>query len=218
VSLVRDESGLYRSTCLSSLDWLEHAFGTARCNPPGEWRTLYQAHTSRVLNPEEWFPGAVADGMVSDRPGIWVAVKTADCVPILLADLRQPVVAAIHAGWRGTVSGVAATAVRLLTERYGSRSEDLVAALGPSIGPCCFEVGQEVSRLFQKLFPDRYDLHGRSRIDLREANRRVLLSAGLRPEHIDAQPPCTRCGGTEFHSWRRDRRSGVSMYSAIRLR
>jgi hypothetical protein len=153
--------------------------------------------------------------MATSQPSVRIAVKTADCVPILLADPVRRVVAAVHAGWRGTVDEIAARSVRALESRYGSSPANLLAAFGPSIGPCCFEVGPEVAPLFQSIFPERRDLSERTRIDLREANRRILLAAGLGASNIAHHAPCTHCGGDEFYSWRRDRVKGQRMYSVI---
>ncbi len=170
-----------------------------------------------MVDASEWQPHCSADALATPNPGIRIAVKTADCVPILLADPVRRVVAAVHAGWRGTADGIAAASVTALIERYGCRPEDLLAALGPSIGPCCFEVGPDVAPRFAGLFPERDDLQQRTKIDLREANRRLLLHAGVIEPRIDSDSPCTCCGGPEFHSWRRDRSPGKRMFTVIEI-
>ena len=155
-----------------------------------------------------------ADYLVTDRPGVTVGVITADCVPVLLADATRPAVAAVHAGWRGLVAGVIQAAVRRLERDFGSRPAQLRAALGPSIGPCCFEVGPEVVDAFQQAFPGAQQLihpagtgparGKRPHVDLWTAARLALLGAGLEPAHIDAPPPCTMCAPERFHSYRRE--------------
>jgi polyphenol oxidase len=112
------------------------------------------------------------------------------------------------------VANIAGETVRRLTNLYGCRPDELVAAIGPCIGRCCFEVGPEVSRQFLPLFPEKTDL---SRIDLIEANRRQLLAAGLTPASIDITDLCTACDAGEFHSYRRDREKSGRMVAAIAL-
>ena len=154
------------------------------------------------------------DGLVADRPGVVLGAFAADCIPIVFADPQSGVVGAAHAGWRGTVAGVARNVVASMVE-LGSRPSSIRAALGPSIGPCCFEVGEEVVDAFVREFPARADAGElvvagprRSHIDLRVAMRAQLEDEGLSPEHIDDAPPCTRCHPERFFSYRRDGRDG----------
>ena len=218
MTLQRSPCGLWHSPLLESQTWLSHAFGTAGAAPPDGYLLLHQIHGTRLIDAAEWHPRISADAIATADPAVRVAVKTADCVPILIADPVRRVVAAIHAGWRGTVDGIAGLSVEALANRHGSRPGDLLAAFGPSIGPCCFEVGPDVAPLFQRLFPDRHDLASPTRVDLREANRRILLAAGLSASNIAYHAPCTHCGGAEFHSWRRDRAPGKRMFAVIEIR
>jgi YfiH family protein len=128
-----------------------------------------------------------ADAIVATEPETAVGVRVADCVPILLADSKTGAVAAVHAGWRGVVAGVVASAMKL-------HAFDL-AAIGPCIGPCCFEIGDDV---IEKLRPHVRDRHG----DLRAAVRAQLALAGL--ENIDDVHGCTKCDASRFFSFRRD--------------
>ena len=148
------------------------------------------------------------DVLVCDRPGDTLGAFAADCIPIVLADPARRVVAAAHAGWRGTVAGAAANAVRTMVERFGSRAADVRVALGPSIGPCCFEVGGEVVDAFRAALPPIPGLivpgPKKDHIDLRVATRALLERVGVHPEHIDDRPPCTRCDAERFFSFRRD--------------
>ncbi|HEX8954264.1 MAG TPA: peptidoglycan editing factor PgeF [Polyangia bacterium] len=178
-----------------------------------DWARLYtakQVHGARVaLVVEGTLPERVAeteaDVVATAVPGAVVGVYTADCVPILLSD-GEGRVAAAHAGWRGTVAGVANAAVEALVS-IGAQRERLRAALGPSICARCFEVGEEVAAAFENLAPSsviRHDAASKPHVDLWEANRRVLAAAGVRPEAIDAAPPCTMCEPERFFSFRRD--------------
>lgn len=162
------------------------------------------------------------DGLMTDVPGVLLGIQTADCVPVLVADLRQRAVAAFHAGWRGTLGRIAERGVGTMRLEYGSRPEDLVAAVGPAIGACCYAVGENVEHEFQsqfayaaELFSERYDsdpvrenypllfltarapghspIGPRRHLDLPEANRRQLLDAGLRAEAVTVVAECTAC-------------------------
>ncbi|HWM88444.1 MAG TPA: peptidoglycan editing factor PgeF [Kofleriaceae bacterium] len=151
------------------------------------------------------------DGMVCDRPGPVLGAFAADCIPLLFADPVSGVCGAAHAGWRGTVAGVAVNVVRRMGEA-GARAQDIRVALGPSIGACCFEVGPEVVAEFTAALPglDRLVVDGprKPHIDLRRATRALLERAGLAPDHIDDAPPCTRCEAERFFSYRRDGQAG----------
>ncbi|HEY5937236.1 MAG TPA: peptidoglycan editing factor PgeF [Kofleriaceae bacterium] len=151
------------------------------------------------------------DGLVCDRTGPVLGAFAADCVPILFADPVARVCGAAHAGWRGTVAGVAKRVLERMAE-LGSKPADVRVALGPSIGPCCFEVGPEVVAEFRGALGEVPGLvvpgPNKDHIDLRVATRAMLERAGVRPEHIDDRPPCTRCEGDPFFSYRRDGKDG----------
>lgn len=165
-------------------------------------------------------PGHAGDGdaLVTNRPGLLLGVRTADCLPVLMADSTHKAVAAIHAGWRGLVAGVLLRTVEAMAERFGSRPASLVAAIGPAIGPCCYDVGPEVARRFGELFPERTDLTGRAHIDLSEAARRQLVAAGVPAGQIWCVGLCTRCLSGEFYSWRREGPTAGRMLSVIGIR
>ena len=177
-----------------------------------DWSRLFtarQVHGARVaLVVEGTLTARVADTeadvVATAVPGAVVGVYTADCVPILLAD-DDGRVAAAHAGWRGTVAGVANAAVEALVS-IGARRERLRAALGPSICAHCFEVGDEVAAAFDALAPSSViRIEGKKpHVDLWEANRLVLAAAGVSESAIDAAPPCTMCEPDRFFSFRRD--------------
>src|SRR5262245_24830870 len=169
---------------------------------------LRQAHGAIVIDaPGSADARPTADGVYrassSPSPAI-PAVRTADCVALLIADPRSGAAAAVHAGWRGTAAGIAANAV----ERFGREGAGaLVVAMGPAIGGCCYEVGDEVVRALSLRTPGRSHVFpdaggGRARVDLRAANAAQLVAAGVRPEAIHAAPWCTRCRNDLFFSVR----------------
>ena len=148
------------------------------------------------------------DGLVTLSRSLILAVFCADCVPIWLLDPKTPAAAVVHAGWRGTLAGVAGRAVEVMRRKLGCRPGDLLAAIGPSIGPCCYEVGPEVSEPARaRLGPGVLAVPlpgGKARLDLWEANRQSLIRAGLDPLRVDVSGLCTFCRGELFHSYRRE--------------
>ncbi len=176
----------------------------------------------------------VGDGLVTDLRGIALAVLTADCFPVLLVDTKRKAVGAFHAGWRGTVKRIVEKGVGIMRLEFGSRPEDIHAAIGPGIQQCSFEVGEEVEEAFHTQFAyaaelfhtvqesdavrERYPMlfmnqrapgHGdpciKVHLDLREANRRQLLAAGVPEENITALKDCTVCQPRKFFSHRAER-------------
>jgi YfiH family protein len=141
-----------------------------------------------------------SDGLATSEPGLMLGVQTADCVPVLLADTRLRAVAAIHAGWRGTVSRIAEEGVAAMEREFGSRPEDLVAAIGPAIRLCCFAVGEEVRQKFQSEFVYADDLFtvrdGQIYGDLHTANRRQLIGSGLPEDAVTVIAQCSACSRT----------------------
>jgi polyphenol oxidase len=142
------------------------------------------------------------DGLITNVPGVLVGVGTADCVPVLVVDGKNRAVGAFHAGWRGTVAQIVERGVAMMKDEYGSRVEDLEAAVGPSVGTCCYSVGKEVHREFHERFGYAEDLfrvgvdeeEAKTCLDLWEANRRQLLNAGVGEERITVVGECTACG------------------------
>ncbi len=187
------------------------------------------------------------DGLMTAEPGRLLAIQTADCIPVLVADRRRRVVAAFHAGWRGTVKRIVEEGVGKMRMLYGSRPEDLIAAIGPGIGPCCYAVGEEVRSAFESQFVYADDLFvevfdsdpvrtkypmlfltqrapGHSPIgpslhlNLIEANRRQLLAAGLKPKAIQLVGGCTSCQPELFFSHRSSQGYAGRMMSVIGVR
>ena len=182
--------------------------------------TAQQVHsaTVKVVTEQDAGRGALekesripmCDALVTNRRGICLMVLSADCVPVLLYDPERQVIAAVHAGWRGTVTGIVRKTVAVMAERFACRSADLLAGIAPSIGPCCFEVGEEVARVFGEMFPADPEIvrqgkcMGKFQVDLWEANRRELLESGVRDEQIEIAGMCTVCRPEHFFSYRRD--------------
>lgn len=218
----RKDGPLWRCTPLERIDWLEHGFGSRHpCDWPPRERTIYlrQTHSNRILTTDSKAGCAgEGDGLVTASPGVLLAVRTADCLPIFLVDIEHRAVAAVHAGWRGTVAGISIRAVETLIGEFGGRPANLLVAIGPGIGPCCYEVGPEVAERFAPLFPELAAVRGKIRLDLLEANRRQLLAIGVPADRIYAGAPCTCCHPEEFHSHRRAPQSRGRMVSAIGIR
>jgi len=141
------------------------------------------------------------DGLITAVPGVLLAVGTADCVPILVVDVEKRVVAAFHAGWRGTVARIVEQGIAKIAAEYGARVEDMVAAVGPSIGACCYTVGDEVRSEFGGQFGYAEELFrqmdGEMRLNLWEANRRQLVDAGIGAGRIAVVGECTACSQEE---------------------
>ncbi len=147
------------------------------------------------------------DGLLTDEPGVVLCTQYADCVPLLFADPIKRVVGTSHSGWKGTVAEMGRVTVERMVSDYGCRREDIVAGIGPSIGPCCFEVDEPVYERFaaMRVFEGscvRPMPQGKFLIDMWQVNRRILLAAGLRDEHISVTDLCTRCSPDVFWSHR----------------
>ncbi|HVF44422.1 MAG TPA: peptidoglycan editing factor PgeF [Pyrinomonadaceae bacterium] len=149
------------------------------------------------------------DALATELPGVLLGVKTADCVPVVLGDPRTGACAAVHAGWRGTLAGIVSRALATLQKEFGTRPEDVRAAIGPAALACCYEVGPEVVEAFRAgvsnadaLFtPTR---EGRALVDLHRANLEQLTEAGVQSGRVHLLPLCTICRPGDFFSYRRD--------------
>ena len=191
---------------LLEFGWLAHGFGTRHSHAWNEQPGLItpkQTHSDNCILIKER-PGGLlyGDALLTATPGLLIGVRTADCVPVLLVDPRRRAVGAVHAGWRGTAGRIAAKAVEQMQRNFGSVPDELLAAIGPAIGPCCYRVGAEVAVLFREWFPERNDLDGPAFLDLAETNRRQLITAGLNDAHIFTANLCTGCLKNNFFSYR----------------
>ena len=216
----------------------------------GNWKlvTLRQIHSDLIhridKTPAEPLAG---DGLLTDTPGLILAVKTADCLPVILVDKKRRAVGVFHAGWRGTVQRIVEKGVGEMRKHFKSDPRDLVAAMGPCIQKCCYEVGEEVRAKFETQFayasslfhelkesdpvrekypllfltaraPGHSELPVKLFLDLVEANRRQLLDAGVPAKNIEAVGPCTACHTDLLFSHRAEKGVTGRMMSAVGIR
>lgn len=216
---------------LARVPWLIHGFGTRDWTLAGfrkraGWEKfdivwLKQIHADRIQFIEEAPHGRLrGDALATDKPGIFLIMKTADCLPVFLVDRSKRVIAAVHCGWRGTGLRILERVVEEMGLRYGCRPASLLAALGPCIAASCYEVGEDVREAFRAENTAGNDFRpiagraGKYHFDLRAANRRQLIGAGLGVRHVFDVPACTHCD-PRFHSWRRDRDTSARLYNFI---
>ena len=197
--------------------------------------TLRQIHSDIIhhvdAEPDEPLTG---DGLITATPGLLLGIQTADCLPIILVDVKRRAVGVFHAGWRGTVKRIVEKGVGEMQRWFGTRAEDIKAAIGPGVGGCCYEVGEEVRTRFESQFSyaaklfrevkdsdpvrEKYPLlflsarapgHGelppKIFLDLAEANRRQLLSLGVPAKSIETSPMCTNCRTDQLFSYRAEK-------------
>lgn len=191
--------------------------------------TVTQVHGNDLLlldqpNPDfSHFFKLECDGIVTNQPGVMIGICVADCAPVLLLDPVNRVVAAIHAGWRGTVAGIVAKGVEAMVNLFDGRPRDILASIGPTIGACCYEVDAPVADAFSKAGHD-FDSFAESsgarkwRLDLSKANRLQLLRAGIAEENIEVSKLCVSCEKDLFFSYRRDKGETGRQMGFIMLR
>ncbi|MCL5055470.1 MAG: peptidoglycan editing factor PgeF [Firmicutes bacterium] len=185
----------------------------------------WQVHGDRVLALKQGTPIPKepdlpkADAIVSDISGLSLAIFFADCVPVYLWDIRKRAGGLIHAGWRSTLREVVCRAIESMEENFNSKPADLIAAIGPSIGPCCFEVKSDVWEPFQSKFGKKVLAQKEERIyvDLWEANFQILLKKGVDAQRIDRANLCTSCSADLFFSHRRDKGKTGRMAGVLQL-
>ena len=183
-----------------------------------------QTHSSCVVDIRE-VPDAViseTDALVTNQTGLCLCVQTADCVPVLLFDPVAKVIAAVHAGWRGTVGGIVEKAISKMTKNYGASAENIMAAIGPSISPDIYEVGDEVVDAARKLIPNveltlQKNGSGKFHFNLWEANRQLLLKNGMPAQNIEVLGACSFSEDEKFYSARRDGIDTGRMVSGIMI-
>lgn len=161
--------------------------------------TVIRPVTRADILPDPAQPGTFeADGLITDEPEVCLTIFSGDCIPILLYDPVRRCIAAAHAGWRGTAAGIAARAVETMVRDYGCQAGNILAAIGPGIGPCCFETHDDVPDAMRKAFGSGVEAYIRPRgkkwtVDLKAVNAWRLREAGVREAHIDVCPACTAC-------------------------
>lgn len=191
---------------------------------PGALRSARQVHGAALFVADGHAPivPPEADVLLASEPTTAVVVQTADCAPVLIGDARTGAVAAVHAGWRGTCAGVVMAAVRALAARFGSAPADLVVAIGPSIGACCYQVGADVHQAFlsRKDLPDAASWFSpdgdRWRLDIWRANHDQLRLAGVPEGAIHVAGHCTASMPDRYHSYRLEGACAGRQFAAIR--
>jgi hypothetical protein len=185
---------------------VEHGFGWRAAAPPPRLHTLRQVHGSVLVYVPGTTAGAEADALWTDTPGEAVGVHTADCVPLLLAHRERRAVAAVHAGWRGIAARIAERCVSELCRQLACDPRQLVAAVGPHIGPCCYEVDEPVRRAIDEPAAFAGAVRpGHFMLDLLRCTRAQLARAGLLLRDIHVLGGCTVCHPARYPSFRRDR-------------
>ena len=197
--------------------------------------TLRQIHSDLIHRVDKMPSQLLAgDGLITNTPGLLTAVQAADCLPVIVVDQKQRAIGVFHAGWRGTVKRIVEKGVGEMRKHFGSAPRNLIAAIGPGVQSCCYEVGEEVRTKFEAQFaygaslfrevkdsdpvrekypllfltaraPGHSDLPVKLFLDLVEANRRQLLDAGVPAKNIDASAPCTACHPELLFSFRADK-------------
>jgi YfiH family protein len=213
------------SSVLGNRSILSRAFGTR----VERLVTVTQTHGTDLLvidapNPDySHFQKLECDGIITNQPGVMIGVCVADCAPVLLLDPVNRVAAALHAGWKGTAGEIAKKGVAALVSLFGAKPGQLLAAVGPAIGRCCYEVDAPVRDEFAKGGGDWDEFadvagDGRWRLDLSRANVLQLQDAGLAPENIETTDLCVSCNKASFFSYRRDKGETGRQMGFIMLR
>lgn len=233
-----DVEGVLQLENLHVLPGIEHGFSTRRAriedalrSPVARLRQVHGADVHRLpadaASRRPYFEAEVdkrppADALSTDAPGVAVAVAVADCMPLLIADPQARAVAAVHAGWRGLAAGVVENTVAAMAAAYGSHPADLVVGIGPSIGPCCFEVGPEVLEAFAaRGYGDEARVvrppGTRPHADLRAVAAAILRRLGVEPQNVADAALCTKCNSEWLWSYRRDGDNAGRMLCGIAL-
>ena len=228
-----DDSGVLRVSRWADWDWLVHGFSTRSTGDFLDWPSdaviserfgavscgtamLRQVHSGRCVRADQAWGGdrPEADAVCTNRPRVLVGVRTADCLPVLLVDPRSRTVAAVHAGWRGVVARVLLNALESLESAYGCNAGDIEAAIGPGIGPCCFEVGEDVAGQFSGEFVDRSG--SKPHVDLAAVLRAQLSQAGV--DRVAMAGHCTSCDLGSYYSHRAEQGNTGRMLALVGLR
>ena len=206
--------GIHRGDDLRNVEENYRILGAAVGFEPGDTVFTRQTHTDvvRVVDGNNRGEGLYrevepeCDALVTNTPGLALCAFTADCTPILLHDPITGAVGAVHAGWRGTVAGIAARTVQAMCENFGAKPENIRAAIGPNIGGCCFETGQDVPEALRQILGGDAEAFIRPKgekylVDLKGANRKILENAGV--TQVELSGSCTYCSPDRFWSHRR---------------
>jgi|CXWL01.1.fsa_nt_gi YfiH family protein len=208
-----------------------HGFGTRTASAEGFIEaprvSVKQVHGTEILDVDQPVTShqhveVGHDALVTNQPGIWLTVRTADCVPVLLYDPRRHAAAAIHAGWRGAVAGIVPKVLAYMEQHYGTDVADVEVAIGPSVGPCCYEVDEVVLSCLRKGFAEWPSVilpkdQGKAQLDLKAFLVKQVAGLGVPVSQTHRVRACTACYPDLFYSYRRDGHAKVTMVSGIRL-
>ncbi|MFH1654098.1 MAG: peptidoglycan editing factor PgeF [Pseudomonadota bacterium] len=207
---------LLQSKILSQIPNLSHGFGTGEFAFEDYFSTrdisipqTHQIHSDIVINLAHTAQTEILEGdaFITDQPGSLCYIRTADCVPILIADKKRMAIAAVHAGWKGTHQNIVSKTLIAMKESFGTNAGDCMAAIGPAICSSCYEVGDEVIDALSQL-PIAIDEHLTGmNIDLSGINASLLEKAGVNKENIEQLGLCTKCD-ERFNSYRKNRTAG----------
>lgn len=175
---------------------------------------VHSARVQTVSNPGRY---EATDGVATDKKDLYLVVTVADCAPVFMYAPRQDVIAAVHAGWRGTIQNIGGRMIDLLRQEWAVPPAELTVFIGPSAGPCCYEVGEEVARLFDPSFVEEVG-GGKYMVDVAGMNKRQVIDAGVLPANIEHLHECTICSPDRYHSYRRDGTLSGRMMAVIGLR
>ena len=179
-----------------------------------------QKHTGKVIVLEYELGPQTADAVVTNRKGIAIGVQVADCVPVLLYDIKHKVIGAVHAGWRGTAEGITGRTIAVFCDRFNASPENILVAIGPSIKGCCYEVGDEVMEAVAKASGTRdyaVSRDNKNYMDLAAANRQQAMAAGVPYGNIWMSEDCTHCRPDKYYSYRFSKGAAGRQYAYIKM-
>ncbi|MBI3353579.1 MAG: peptidoglycan editing factor PgeF [Nitrospirae bacterium] len=231
---------------LDKIDFIRHSFIIKQKNSAVEANGALKETAARILNLEKWQVETINqthsdavfvhneecrasesdegfDAHITNNSGIAIGVVTADCVPVLLIDRKKRIVAAVHSGWRGTAKRILQKTVKKMSDSFGSKPEDMIAGIGPSIGQCCYEVDEKVIEPMKREFDylNRFSIQKKENkwhIDLQMINREQLIETGLKPTNINIVSLCTFCYPDLFYSYRRDGAGTGRMMAVVMIK
>lgn len=175
-----------------------------------------QQHTTNINSVQTSGMNDNCDALFTNAKNVYLAISIADCTPVMLFDKRNNVIAGAHAGWKGTAGRIVEKTIRKMNEQFGSKGADMVAFIGPSAGKCCYEVGNEVAKLFPSECSTQKD-NGKWMLDVKQANMLQLLENGVVISNIDVHPDCT-IHNSKYHSFRRDGNESGRMFAIIGIK
>jgi len=219
------------SILLDKIPWVNHAFGIKgestgnKINTLGDFVKSFglfpefisevdQIHSSKVFIVSKPGIAGRGDGLVTNKKGLILAVKTADCAPALFCDTKKRVIGAVHIGWRGIVKGIIEKFADVVVKEFGSKMDEIFCAVGPFIRECCYEIGDDIIGYFKHYYQLE---NGKIFLNMEEEIKDRLLRVGIPVDNIEFLKHCTACDPEKFFSYRRDRGKTGRMYSIIMI-